>query len=112
MTTVNIFFYDFTKVFDRIDHNIIVMILSDLNIHTCALCIVISYLSGRAMCVTHNGATSNEQCMPDSGPQGALLIVLLFNVQVNTAGTPCPLPEDVFGPKPLQHFTWSSPTFP
>ena len=98
---------DFNKVFNRIDRNIIVTILSDLNIPTCALRLVISYLSCRTMCIRHNGATSIEQCMPDSGP---FLIVLLFNLQGNPAGTPCPLPEGVFGPEPAAH-TWSPPTF-
>ena len=97
---------DFSKAFNRIDHNIIVTILSDLNIPTCALRLVISYLTGRTMCVRHNGATSNEQSTPGGGPQGALLIVLLFNLQVNTAGNPCALkstlPEGVFGPEPSQ----------
>ena len=97
---------DFSKAFNRIDHNIIVTILSDLSIPTCALRLVISYLSGRTMCVRYNGATSDEQHIPGGGPQGGLLIVLLFNLQVNMAGTPCPLapslPTGVLGPEPLQ----------
>ena len=97
---------DFSKAFNRIDHNIIVTILSDLNIPTCALRLVTSYLSGRVMCVRYNGATSTEQHIPGGGPQGGLLVVLLFNLQVNAAGTPCPLapslPKDVLGPEPLQ----------
>ena len=95
---------DFSKAFNRIDHNVIVTILSDLNIPTCALRLITSYLSNRRMCVRLNGATSNEQLIPGGGPQGGLLTVLLFNLQVNLAGTPCPLhrqlPLGVLGPEP------------
>ena len=42
--------------------------------------------------------------MPGGGPQGTLLIVLLFILQVNLAGAPCPvprtLPDGVAGPEP------------
>ena len=82
---------DFSKAFNRIDHNVIVTILSDLNIPTCALRLITSYLSNRRMCVRYNGATSSEQVIPGGGPQGGLLTVLLFNLQVNLAGAPCPL---------------------
>ena len=82
---------DFSKAFNRIDHNVIVTILSDLNIPTCALRLVMSYLSNRKMCVRYNGAVSGEQDIPGGGPQGGLLTVLLFDLQVNLAGAPCPL---------------------
>ena len=95
---------DFSKAFNRIDHNVIVTILSDLNVPTCALRLVVSYLSNRKMCVRWNGATSNEQYIPGGGPQGGLLTVLLFDLQVNLAGAPCPLkttlPSGTFGPEP------------
>ena len=98
---------DFSKAFNRIDHNTIVTILSDLNVPTCAIRLVISYLSGRKMCVRYGGAESNEQCIPGGGPQGGLLTVLLFDLQVNFAGAPCRtiplLPNGVEGPEPFQH---------
>ena len=71
---------------------IIVTILSDLNIPTCALRIIISYLTNRRMCVRFNGAESVEQPIPGGGPQGGLFTVIFFNLQVNLAGVPCPLP--------------------
>ena len=82
---------DFSKAFNRIDHNVIVTILSDLNVPTCALRLVISYLSNRRMCVRYNGAVSEDQAIPGGGPRGGLLTVLLFNLQVNLAGAPCSL---------------------
>ena len=82
---------DFSKAFNRIDHNVIVTILGNPNIPTCALRLTISYLSGRKMCVRYNGATSADQAIPGGGPQGGLLTVLLFDLQVNLAGAPCPI---------------------
>ena len=103
-TAVLLGLVDFSKAFNRIDHNIIVTILSDLNIPTCALRLIISYLSQRKMCVRFNGAESAEQDIPGGGPQGGLLIVILFDLQVNKAGAPCPIPSLVMlghaGPEP------------
>ena len=77
--------------------------LSDLNIPTCALRIIISYLTNRRMCVRFNGAESVEQPIPGGGPQGGLFTVIFFNLQVNLAGLPCPLPTilpvGVLGPE-------------
>ena len=51
----------------------------------------------------YGGATSDEQLIPGGGPQGGLLTVLLFDLQVNLAGAPCPplplLPHGVQGPE-------------
>ena len=96
---------DFSKGFNRMSPVILVTKLSDLNIPTCALRLIISYLSHRSMVTTFNGAVSSSQHLCGGGPQGSLLIVLLFCVQVNEAGLPCPrldvnppLPAGVHGP--------------
>ena len=95
---------DFSKAFNRMDHNIIITILSDLNVPTCALKLAISYLSNRKMCVRYNGATSKHEYIPGGGPQGGLLTVIFFDLQVNLAGAKCPirpsLPPLVHGPEP------------
>ena len=58
------------------------------------------------MCVRYHGAELDEQAIPGGGPQGGLLTVLFFDLQVNLAGAPCPtarvLPVGVLGPKPAQ----------
>ena len=59
---------DFSKAFNRMSHNIIITILSDLNIPTCALRLIVSYLSGRSMCIRYGGAVSSERRMPGGGP--------------------------------------------
>ena len=95
---------DFSKAFNRMDHSILITILSDLNIPTCALKLIISYLSNRTMRVRYNGVTSSAQNIPGGGPQGGLLTVILFNLQVNLAGLPCRLetwlPPLQQGPEP------------
>ena len=94
---------DFSKAFNRMSHNKIVTILSDLNIPTCALKLIISYLTDRSLCIRYHGAVSSDRSMPGGGPQGTLLIVLLFILQVNHAGDPCTppasLPAGVHGPE-------------
>ena len=67
---------DFNKAFNRIDNNVIVTILSDLNIPTCAIRLITSYLTKRKMCVRFNGATSKKQLIPGGRPQGGLLTTL------------------------------------
>ena len=103
-TAILVGLVDFSKAFNRIDHNILVTILADLNIPTCALRLIVSYLSNRKMCVRYNGAESVEQHIPGGGPQGGLLTVIFFNLQLNKAGAPCPLPPQVLhgqaGPEP------------
>ena len=51
---------DFSKAFNRMEHNTIITILSDLNIPTCALRIIISYLSNRSLCIRYHGAVSSD----------------------------------------------------
>ena len=103
-TAVLVGLVDFSKAFNRIDHNILVTILADLNVPTCALRLIISYLSQRKMCVRYNGAESIEQDIPGGGPQGGLLTVIFFNLQVNKAGRPCAIPAQLMpgyaGPEP------------
>ena len=59
------------------------------------------------MCVRYNGAESAQQDIPGGGPQGGLLTVILFDLQVALAGAPCQipalLPPDVSGPELAPH---------
>ena len=104
---------DFSKAFNRMSHNKIITILSDLNIPTCALRLIISYLTDRTLVIRYHGAVSSERSMPGGGPQGTLLIVLLFILQVNHAGDPCPVPATlaagVAGPEPPPDVTTYKP---
>ena len=57
------------------------------------------------MCVRYQGETSVEQLIPGGGPQGGLLTVIFFDLQVNLAGFPCKLetwvPQIQPGPEPI-----------
>ena len=52
-----------------------------------------SYLTQRIMCVRYKGEVSSFKSCPGGGPQGGLLTGVLFCLQVNKAGRPCPLPN-------------------
>ena len=79
---------DWSKGFNRLDHNLLVTLLSDYNVPGWLLRIIISYLTERRLVVRHKGYSSTEQAMPGGSPQGTLLGVLFFLVMVNQAGWP------------------------
>ena len=74
-------------------HSDILCNLTALNVPSCAVKLIQSYLTNRSMCVRYKGATSSFEKVPGGGPQGGLLTGVLFCLQVNKAGSPCPLPE-------------------
>ena len=85
---------DYQKAFNIMLHSDILCNLSALNVPTCAVKLIQSYLTGRSMCVRYMGEESSFKRCPGGGPQGGLLTGLLFVVQVNKAGRPCsPLPS-------------------
>ena len=85
---------DYQKAFNRMLHSDILCNLAALNVPTCAVKLIKSYLTGRSMCVRYMGEESSFKRLPGGGPQGGLLTGLLFVVQVNKAGRPCsPLPS-------------------
>ena len=85
---------DYQKAFNRMLHSDILCNLSALNVSTCAVKLIQSYLTGRSMCVRYMGEESSFKRCSGGGPQGGLLTGLLFVVQVNKAGRPCsPFPS-------------------
>ena len=77
---------DFSKAFNRINHNIVVTKLSDMGVPAWLLRIVMAFLADRSMVVRYKGATSRPKNLPGGGPQGTLLGLLLFLVLINDAG--------------------------
>ena len=77
---------DFSKAFNRVNHNIIIELLSDLGVPGWLLSIIIGFLENREMLVNHKGETSGKKNMPGGGPQGTLLGMFLFLVLINAAG--------------------------
>ena len=77
---------DFSKAFNRIDHNILVTMLSDLGVPGWLLRIVMAFLSDRTMIVRYLGKESTAKHLPGGGPQGTLLGLLLFLILINDLG--------------------------
>ena len=77
---------DFTKAFNRIDHNLIVTKLSDMGVPGWLLSLVMAFLSDRYMVVRYKGHQSSTKYLPGGGPQGTLLGLLLFLVLINDLG--------------------------
>ena len=69
---------DFSKAFNRIDHNILVTKLSDLGVPGWLLKIVMAFLSDRRMIVRYQGKESTSKYVPGGGPQGTLLACYYF----------------------------------
>ena len=77
---------DFSKAFNRQNNNVLITKLSDMGAPSWLLRIVMSFLSNRSMVVRYKGAKSSTKSLPDGGPQGTLLGLLLFLVLINDAG--------------------------
>jgi hypothetical protein len=81
--TARTFFTDFSKGFDRIDHNILIANLQKLNIHPALTNWVSAFLSNRMQAVRIAGVLSDWE-RPNGGiPQGTKLGVILFFVMTN-----------------------------
>ena len=77
---------DFSKAFNRQNHNILITKLSDMDVPAWLLKIVMAFLKERIMVVRYKGATSSPKSLPGGGPQGTLLGLLLFIVLINDVG--------------------------
>ena len=88
---------DFSKGFNRLNHNKILIRLSDWGVPGWLLKILASYLKNRSMILRYKNEESLEHIMTGGGPQGVTLGLLMFLVEVNDAGMdpPHPLHEPV-----------------
>ena len=77
---------DFSKAYNRTNHNILVTKLSDMGCPGWLLKVVMAFLTERTMTVRYKGAESSIRHMPGSCPQGTLLGLFLFLVLINDAG--------------------------
>jgi len=80
---VRLFFADFRKGFDLIDHKILLNKLSTLNFHPCLLRWLCAFLLGRKQCVRLSNYTSSYCHLKGGIPQGTKCGPLLFAVMVN-----------------------------
>ena len=77
---------DFSKAFNRQDHNTLVTKLSDLGVPGWLLKLVMAFLEDRTMKVKYKGKYSSLFSLPGGGPQGTLLGLFLFLVLINDLG--------------------------
>ena len=77
---------DFSKAFNRQNHNLLITKLSDMGVPAWLLKVVMAFLTRRTMVVRYKGKTSSAKNLPGGGPQGTLLGLLLFLVLINDAG--------------------------
>ena len=77
---------DFSKAFNRQNHNILLTTLSDMGVPGWLLNIVMGFLTDRSMLVKFKGEHSGVKPLPGGGPQGTLLGLLLFLVLINYCG--------------------------
>ena len=77
---------DFSKAFNRQNHNILITKLSDMGVPSWLLLIVMAFLTDRKMLVRYKGKQSGIKSLPGGGPQGTLLGLLLFIVLINDVG--------------------------
>ena len=78
-----LFFADFRKGFDLIDHQILLRKLAQFDLHNCLLPRVACFLQGRSQFVTISPATSSPMVLNGGIPQGTKIGPLLFAVMVN-----------------------------
>ena len=77
---------DFSKAFNRINHNIVITILSEMGVPGWLLKIVIGFLTDRVMILRYKGGCSDRKALPGGGPQGTRLGLFLFLILINAAG--------------------------
>ena len=77
---------DFSKAFNRQNHNILITKLSNMGVPAWLLKIVMAFLSKRSMIVRYKGAKSSQKSLPGGGPQGTLLGLIVFLVLINDVG--------------------------
>ena len=77
---------DFSKAFNRQNHNTLIKILSDLEVPNWLLRIIIAFLSDRELILRYKGKFSQSKSLPGGTPQGTRLGMFLFLILINFAG--------------------------
>ncbi|XP_072041244.1 uncharacterized protein [Amphiura filiformis] len=76
---------DFSKAFDRINHNVLIRKLINLGVRHPVVAWLCSFLTQRAQCVRYKGAISSWITLKGSLPQGTLFGLNGFLVMINSA---------------------------
>ena len=79
---------DWSKAFNKVNHNIIMRILIALNVPQWLLRLILSYLQNRKMILRFRNCCSSPKCLPGGCPQGTLIGVILYILYINPIGFP------------------------
>ena len=79
---------DWSKAFNKCNHNIIMRILIAMKVPMWLLRIIFSYLEHRKMILRFRGCSSDPEDIPGGMPQGTLLGVILYILYINPVGFP------------------------
>ena len=77
---------DFSKAFNRQNHNLLITLLSDMGVPGWLLSLVMAFLEDRSMILRFKGSCSSSKPLPGGGPQGTILGLFLFLILINSAG--------------------------
>ena len=77
---------DFSKAFNRQDHNTLIVLLCEMGVPGWLLNIVASFLEDRELLLRYQGYSAKSRKLPGGGPQGSVLGMFLFLVLINLAG--------------------------
>ena len=77
---------DFSKAYNRVNHNKLIEVLSELGVPTWLLKIVMAFLTERELILRYKGKSSGKKSLPGGTPQGTRLGMFLFLILINWAG--------------------------
>ena len=81
--SIRLFFADFKKGFDLIDHHVLLRKLNNFNLHPCLIRWIASFLHGRTQSVRIGTESSVVRFLNGGIPQGTKLGPVLFSIMVN-----------------------------
>ena len=77
---------DFSKAFNKINHNVIITRLSEMGVPGWLLKIVMGFLEERELILRYKGGCSSKKSLPGGSPQGTRLGLFLFLILINAVG--------------------------